>query len=117
MPDLLQLPAGAELQHAHGLEVVELEGGGSPLDSAIELGVGEPVETSSISSNDTSMAPVQLTPVIHVCGNGKRSSAEACDDNNTNPLDGCDALCRVETGWSCVPAIFRDLKCLWQYQE
>ena len=25
----------------------------------------------------------------------------ACDDGNTAPLDGCDASCAIETGWTC----------------
>jgi fibro-slime domain-containing protein len=37
-----------------------------------------------------------------ICGNGMRSSAEACDDGNTDPNDGCSADCMsVEDGWQC----------------
>ena len=39
---------------------------------------------------------------MHVCGNGVRSTAEACDDNNTVGGDGCDSLCQVETGFACL---------------
>jgi len=37
------------------------------------------------------------------CGNGKLEtvSGEACDDGNSNNNDGCDSLCRVQTGWVC----------------
>lgn len=52
-------------------------------------------------SNSTGEA-VTVTPVVHVCGNGIRSTSEGCDDNNTLGGDGCDALCIVETGYSCV---------------
>jgi cysteine-rich repeat protein len=89
--------------NALGLAVVEVEAASSPLDLAIELGVGEPTEAAS-EANTSDIAPVKLTPVVHICGNGKRSSAEACDDNNTVPLDGCDALCKIEVGWSCARA-------------
>jgi fibro-slime domain-containing protein len=39
-----------------------------------------------------------------VCGNGQRTSDEACDDGNTVAADGCAANClTVESGYSCVP--------------
>jgi len=39
---------------------------------------------------------------IWVCGNGKVDPHEACDDGNTNDLDGCAADCsHVETGYTC----------------
>ena len=31
-----------------------------------------------------------------VCGNGALEESEACDDGNTTPGDGCDALCAIE---------------------
>ena len=53
-----------------------------------------------VSSNDTES--LSVAPVVHVCGNGVRSTAEECDDNNTVGGDGCDAMCNVETGFECV---------------
>jgi len=39
------------------------------------------------------------------CGNGERTSDEACDDGNTVGGDGCSADCKtVEPGFSCTPA-------------
>lgn len=35
------------------------------------------------------------------CGNGKLEASEACDDDNTDAGDGCDAMCAVETGFDC----------------
>jgi cysteine-rich repeat protein len=35
-----------------------------------------------------------------LCGNGTLDPGEECDDGNLQPLDGCDALCRLE---SCTP--------------
>ncbi|MEZ4328374.1 MAG: EGF domain-containing protein [Polyangiales bacterium] len=35
------------------------------------------------------------------CGDGVRGLGEGCDDANTDPGDGCDERCRVETGWAC----------------
>jgi cysteine-rich repeat protein len=38
---------------------------------------------------------------ITQCGNGKIEGTEQCDDGNTVSGDGCDSLCKAETGWSC----------------
>jgi fibro-slime domain-containing protein len=39
------------------------------------------------------------------CGNGMRTSNEACDDANTKDGDGCSADCLgIEPGYSCQPA-------------
>ena len=36
-----------------------------------------------------------------VCGDGQVEPPEACDDDGTEPDDGCSAECEVETGWTC----------------
>ena len=35
------------------------------------------------------------------CGDGIKAAAEACDDGNTDPDDGCSATCTVEAGFTC----------------
>lgn len=35
------------------------------------------------------------------CGNGQINASESCDDGNTNPGDGCSAICSVEPGFRC----------------
>ncbi len=35
------------------------------------------------------------------CGNGIRTSSEACDDGNTASADGCNASCGIESGYTC----------------
>jgi fibro-slime domain-containing protein len=37
-----------------------------------------------------------------VCGDGRISGAETCDDGNKTAGDGCSATCALETGWLCV---------------
>lgn len=37
------------------------------------------------------------------CGDGKREGNEECDDGNTDPNDGCNAICKVEGGYQCLP--------------
>ena len=54
----------------------------------------------------------KLTTVVYVnlivesclyCTNGivDTSKGESCDDNNSNPGDGCSSTCTIETGYSC----------------
>lgn len=40
-------------------------------------------------------------PLSAVCGDGLRARAEACDDGNARPGDGCSETCTVEVGWRC----------------
>ena len=60
------------------------------------LTVGNVTQVDDVTANSTVSEDVTVTPVVHVCGNGVRSTAEACDDNNTAGADGCDALCQLE---------------------
>jgi cysteine-rich repeat protein len=39
---------------------------------------------------------------VALCGDGRRTGGEACDDGNTGINDGCSAQCAVESGWECV---------------
>lgn len=46
--------------------------------------------------------------LLDLCGNGRRSEGEACDDGNTTNGDGCSATCRIEAcgavpATGCVP--------------
>ena len=36
-----------------------------------------------------------------VCGNADIETGEACDDGNTDNVDGCSSTCAVEPGWEC----------------
>ena len=58
-------------------------------------------QVDDVSANSTELETLTVTPVVHVCGNGVRSTAEACDDNNTAGADGCDSLCQLEAGFAC----------------
>ena len=40
---------------------------------------------------DADLDQIVVVAPKHICGNGIRSTAEACDDNNTIGGDGCDA--------------------------
>lgn len=37
----------------------------------------------------------------NTCPNGRVEGQEACDDGNSEALDGCGPDCRVENGWRC----------------
>jgi fibro-slime domain-containing protein len=39
-----------------------------------------------------------------VCGDGKITNSEGCDDGNTAPGDGCSATCQEEPGFKCMVA-------------
>src|SRR5262245_12173567 len=41
------------------------------------------------------------TAMMDVCGDGKVTGTEACDDGNTDLEDGCTATCVVEPGFKC----------------
>ncbi len=38
---------------------------------------------------------------LQACGDGVVNGAEACDDGDTDALDGCSATCTVEPGFTC----------------
>ena len=61
----------------------------------------ELVATDVLVVNQTTVETLATVDVVHICGDGRLSSRENCDDGNTAGLDGCDALCRVETGYAC----------------
>ena len=70
-------------------------------DGSTPYSVGNLTTEEDDTGNATAAESVTVMPVVHVCGNGVRSSAEACDDNNTVGGDGCDALCQLELGFAC----------------
>jgi cysteine-rich repeat protein len=39
-----------------------------------------------------------------ICGDGQIDEAEQCDDSNRLSRDGCSALCRIETSFTCAGA-------------
>ena len=62
------------------------------------LAVEEDLQTGNATLGVESLA---YSPPVHICGNGIRSTAEQCDDNNTAAGDGCNALCQIEFGFHC----------------
>jgi hypothetical protein len=62
---------------------------------------------SNSNNNETSLAaillagPIEVVDVVHVCGDGKRTTVEDCDDGNNADRDGCSATCVFEAGWAC----------------
>ena len=62
-------------------QVVEVVGANAYVSS-------QPLKRSSSSS-------------LSICGDDVRTTAEACDDNNTISGEGCDSSCVVESGHVC----------------
>ncbi len=48
------------------------------------------------TAGGTDTATITIFYVAPVCGNNVVQFGETCDDGNTTPLDGCDALCQTE---------------------
>ena len=71
-------------------------------DGSVNGGGGTtPISTANGGSHGHGGAP---SNVPTVCGDGMRTSDEACDDGNTVSGDGCAADCKsVDSGYSCVP--------------
>lgn len=44
---------------------------------------------------------IALNPDVVICGDGKKTGSEECDDGNTVGSDGCSPLCEVENGAFC----------------
>lgn len=45
---------------------------------------------------------VNFVCVQSVCGDGKITSGEECDDGNFLASDGCGAVCQIEINFGCV---------------
>jgi cysteine-rich repeat protein len=106
-PTALEQPGGRRrLSVADLFGVVTASEGESPFDPS-DQSEDALLSTVAAAANGTGTdeEAVAVVPVVHVCGNGIRSTAEACDDNNTAGGDGCDALCRIEEGFACVSSI------------
>lgn len=56
-------------------------------------------------------APIEVVEVVHVCGDGARTTVEDCDDGNTVSKDGCSASCLFEAGWACSDYIGETSQC------
>lgn len=56
------------------------------------------VVAPKISPLSPLVSPSPPIPIV-VCGDGRISGAEQCDDSNTDNGDGCSATCRFEAGY------------------
>jgi cysteine-rich repeat protein len=53
-------------------------------------------QVTAAATGDTPTFPYRLLVFTDICGNGKKTVAEACDDGNAMNGDGCSATCQVE---------------------
>jgi cysteine-rich repeat protein len=51
--------------------------------------------------DETTEIDLQVICEEAICGDGRISDGENCDDGNTVPGDGCSNLCMIEDGFSC----------------
>ncbi len=57
------------------------------------------VESYAATPSPTSTFDIRFE--VATCGDGVTELSETCDDDNTDPDDGCSPLCRVEPGYAC----------------
>jgi cysteine-rich repeat protein len=69
------------------------DGGGGGTDS------GPPGDTGPLPDAPIAMIDAPVGP--GTCGDGVRGGTEQCDDGNTTPGDGCDAMCMIEASPTC----------------
>ena len=81
---------------------VEGESPFDPADASDEMAAAQVAEDDPVLNKTDATSAVKFTPPVHICGNGIRSTAEYCDDNNTAGGDGCSAVCKIEEGFKCV---------------
>ena len=104
-PNRRQLQSLADLGISAGVTTtVEGETPFDPADSSDDAARAQVKADDPIPTNETEAdtEAIEVTPVQHICGNGIRSTAEKCDDNNTLGGDGCSAVCEIEEGFHCV---------------
>jgi fibro-slime domain-containing protein len=89
-------------------------------DGVVDLDLGETCDDGNTNAGDGCNPSCQTEPNFvcstppggtHevcvstvVCGDGKVTGNETCDDGHTVSGDGCSATCQVEAGWSCPTA-------------
>lgn len=59
------------------------------------------VDSTSGSAPLSNPLEVTITETAETCGDGVIVGAEACDDGNAGPGDGCSATCQIEVGYTC----------------
>jgi len=74
----------------------------------LQSGAGSTASASMLTGTIATGKEEQYTATLDgasggTCGDGKREGAEECDDGNTTPNDGCNAACKVEGGYQCLP--------------
>ncbi len=71
-------------------------GDGCSVGCKIELGYSCPA--------DLGVGGACIAIPADMCGDGKLTFGEFCDDGNLNPNDGCTAICEVTPGYNCPTA-------------
>lgn len=79
------------------------EGGDSEFDGGTSASSGSGSSSGDFGTCDGAPCVVggDSGPSGPVCGDGRVTDKETCDDGNTKAGDGCDASCKVEPGWIC----------------
>ncbi len=83
--------------HIEGQEVCD-DGNAADADGC---SAGCQIETGYACVTNGTGKSVCTKADVAICGDGRVSSGETCDDGNTLGVDGCSATCTIETGYVC----------------
>jgi len=76
----------------------------TPIVTFLKVGItnAETFEFYLQAQNDAGWGEFGTVQVISsLCGDGIKSTSEACDNSNTDSLDGCSDTCTLECGFAC----------------
>lgn len=79
------------------------EGAGYRLCSRAEIedGTFDGTDLDKYSSDGPPPPKAWVEDIPDVCGNGRVTPPEECDDGNSDDDDGCSSACQEEYGWRC----------------
>jgi len=108
-------PEGTDLGSAAGRVVVKQLVKGVVPATAMPVSATEAAAAAGsaavTAAAEVTTSGISVEEVIHICGNGARTTVEECDDGGRIVGDGCSANCTVEAGFVCSDRIGQTSTC------
>ena len=85
-----------------------------PVSAAAAAAAAGSSVVAAVAAAEVAQAEVEPTAaaaVVHLCGDGRRTTIESCDDGGLLSGDGCSANCTVEPGFVCSTQIGQTSAC------